>query len=179
MNSNSNFKFDEIDRKIITLLEEDPNLTHNEIARRINKSQPTIGIRLRKLLKKGVFHIQPGINLKDVDIYMAHVRLKAEDPRIILDVAKFCPYTVNCFLVSGDYNISLFLVSSRLEYIDSMVNDHYRTQEDIRKVKLDLVTDIAEDFIVPLKLEEQTYHNPMDKDNCITKCPFCHPDPLI
>lgn len=179
MDSNSTFKFDKIDRKIITLLEEEPNLTHNEIAERINKSQPTIGIRLRKLLEKGIFHIQPGINLKDADIYMARVSLKTQNPRIFLDIAKFCPYTVNCFQIAGDYNIILFLVSTKLKYIDSMVNDHYRTHEEIFKVKLDVVTDFAVNFVTPLKLEEQAYHNPIDKDSCITKCPFCNPEPLI
>jgi DNA-binding Lrp family transcriptional regulator len=44
-------KLDDIDRKIITLVQGDPNLTHTQIAEQINRSQPTVGMRIKKLEK--------------------------------------------------------------------------------------------------------------------------------
>ncbi|KKK46377.1 hypothetical protein LCGC14_0576430 [marine sediment metagenome] len=40
---------DDIDKKIITLIQEDPDMTHSKIAKVIKKSQPTVGIRIKKL----------------------------------------------------------------------------------------------------------------------------------
>jgi len=34
-------KLDDIDRRIITLVQDDPNLTHTQIAAKIDRSQPT------------------------------------------------------------------------------------------------------------------------------------------
>ena len=68
-------KLDEIDRQIITLIQEDPNLTHTQIAEKINRSQPTVGMRIKKLEKEGILQFQPGINFKKVDLFLATVEL--------------------------------------------------------------------------------------------------------
>ncbi|TXT63023.1 MAG: putative HTH-type transcriptional regulator LrpA [Promethearchaeota archaeon] len=179
MVSNSKPKFDKIDKKIITLLQKDPALTHDEIAQLIQRSQPTVGIRLRKLLKTNMFGIQPGINFKAVDIHMARVRMDADCPERFFNVSKLCPYVLNCFLISGDYNLFMLLVSTDLKYIDSIVNDHYRIHEDIKKVEMDIVVDIANDLILPVKFKQQEEHNPINPDQCIKECPFCTQESLI
>ena len=43
------FKIDEVDKSIIELIQKEPTLTHTEIAKKVNRSQPTIGTRIRKL----------------------------------------------------------------------------------------------------------------------------------
>ena len=62
-------KLDNTDRKIISLLQENPKVTHSEIAEKIKRSQPTVGMRIKKLTKKGILRIQPGINFKKVDLF--------------------------------------------------------------------------------------------------------------
>ena len=59
--SRKKFKIDEIDRKIITLIQNDPNITHSDIAQKVDRSQPTIGMRLKKLTNSGVLKIQAGL----------------------------------------------------------------------------------------------------------------------
>jgi len=54
------FKIDEIDKNIIEIIQKDPMLTHTEIAKKVNRSQPTIGMRIRKLEKAGVLKFQAG-----------------------------------------------------------------------------------------------------------------------
>jgi DNA-binding Lrp family transcriptional regulator len=58
------FKIDEIDKSIIELIQKEPMLTHTEIAKRVDRSQPTIGMRIRKLEKAGVLKFQAGINVQ-------------------------------------------------------------------------------------------------------------------
>lgn len=71
---------DEIDKKIITLIQEDPSMTHSKIAKIIQKSQPTVGKRIKKLTDSGILKIQPGINFKNADISLVIVRLKTKNP---------------------------------------------------------------------------------------------------
>ncbi|KKK40589.1 MAG: putative HTH-type transcriptional regulator, partial [Candidatus Lokiarchaeum sp. GC14_75] len=66
-------KLDDIDRQIISLVQENPSLTHTEIATRVQRSQPTIGMRIKKLEKSGILQFQPGINFKVVDLFLALV----------------------------------------------------------------------------------------------------------
>ncbi|MEJ2248602.1 MAG: winged helix-turn-helix transcriptional regulator [Candidatus Lokiarchaeota archaeon] len=53
-------ELDEIDRKIIKIIEENPNITHTEIAERVDRSQPTVGLRIKHLEEKGILNFQAG-----------------------------------------------------------------------------------------------------------------------
>ena len=73
-------KMDEIDKKIISLVQEKPNLTHTQIAEKVNRSQPTVGMRIRRLEEQGVLQFQAGINLKTADMYFARVDIQTNNP---------------------------------------------------------------------------------------------------
>ncbi|GAG89408.1 unnamed protein product, partial [marine sediment metagenome] len=51
---------DTIDCQIMDLIQKAPSLTHTEIATHVNRSQPTVGMRIRKLEKLGVLKYQAG-----------------------------------------------------------------------------------------------------------------------
>jgi hypothetical protein len=44
---------------------------------------------------------------------------------------------------------------------------------------MDIVVDIANDFVLPVKFKQQKEYNPINPDQCIKECPFCTPEPLI
>jgi len=46
---NELLKIDEADKKIIEMIEENPDITHSDIAKEIEKSQPAVGARIIKL----------------------------------------------------------------------------------------------------------------------------------
>ncbi|MBD3197070.1 MAG: winged helix-turn-helix transcriptional regulator [Candidatus Lokiarchaeota archaeon] len=172
MTVSEKLKLDEVDQQIITLIQEDPTLTHSEIAIRINRSQPTVGIRLRKLLKSGAFKIQPGINIKNAEIYMARVKIKTNKTQKVFELAECCPYILNCFSILGDYNLVLLIVSTEISHIEAIINKHFRANEDSKKVLMDIVIDYAKDFVIPIDLEEQKRHNPSDPEKCVEECKF-------
>ncbi|MFX1554025.1 MAG: Lrp/AsnC family transcriptional regulator, partial [Promethearchaeota archaeon] len=60
---------DEIDCKIMDLIQKEPSLTHTQIAEHVNRSQPTVGMRIKKLENLGVLKYQAGINIKVADLY--------------------------------------------------------------------------------------------------------------
>jgi len=164
-------KLDGIDRQIITLVQEDPNLTHTQIAERINRSQPTVGMRIKKLEKEGILQFQPGINFKKVDLFLATVELNTKLPNVILDMAKFCPFMLNAFRLSGDHNIMILLASSKLDKLDNIVNYHFRSNPEVQSVSMELVTDIAKDFILPIDFDSEE-HSPTLEEGCGDKCKY-------
>ena len=162
-------KLDEIDRQIITLIQEDPNLTHTQIAEKINRSQPTVGMRIKKLEKEGILQFQPGINFKKVDLFLATVELNTKKPDEILEMARYCPFMLNAFRLSGEHNICILLASSKLEKLDKIVNYHFRNNPDVLSTSMEIVTEIAKDFILPVDFDSEL-HDPTEEDGCGPKC---------
>lgn len=164
-------KLDDIDRQIISIVQEDPNITHTDIAEKINRSQPTVGMRIKKLEKSGVLVFQPGINFKKVNLFLATVEVKTKDPDEVMDMAKCCPFMLNAFRLSGEHNISILLASSKLDKLDNIINYHFRRNPDIGSVSMEIVTDIAKDFILPIDFDSED-HNPTIEDGCGEKCKY-------
>lgn len=164
-------KLDDIDRRIITLVQEDPGLTHTQIAEKIDRSQPTVGMRIKKLEKSGILQFQPGINFKKVDIHLATVEIKTSNPGEILDMAKCCPFMLNAFRLSGEHNICILLASSKLGKLDNIVNYHFRSNPEISSASMEIITDFAKDFIMPIDFDSED-HEPNEKEGCGAKCKY-------
>ncbi len=166
-------KLDEIDRKIISLLQEKPNLTHTEIAKNVNRSQPTIGMRVKKLKASGVFKVQAGVNLKNIELFAAIASISTETPEKVMKIAQICPFMINCFKITGEYNILLLLASNKLEDLDAIINNHFRSKDSAEKVKMELIIDVAKDFIMVIDFITQETHDPTDPDKCGPNCRHC------
>ncbi len=164
-------KLDDIDKRIITLVQESPNLTHTEIAKKISRSQPTVGMRIKKLKKEGILQFQPGINFRKVDLHLATVEVKSKNPEEILDMAKFCPFMLNAFKLSGEHNILILLASSKIEKLDNIINYHFRRNPDVSSVSMEIITEIAKDFILPIDFDSED-HDPNIEDGCGEKCKY-------
>jgi len=164
-------KLDDVDRKIITLVQEHPGLTHTEIAEKIDRSQPTVGMRIKKLEKSGILQFQPGINFKKVELFLATVEVNSKNPSEILDMARCCPFMLNAFRLSGAHNICILLASSKLEKLDAVVNYHFRNNPDVSMASMEVVTEIAKDFILPIDFDSEV-HEPNDEVGCGEKCKY-------
>ena len=164
-------KLDDIDRRIITLVQEDPNLTHTQIAEKISRSQPTVGMRIKKLEKEGILQFQPGINFRKVDLFLAAVELNTKRPNEILEMAKFCPFMLNAFRLSGTHNIMILLASSKIDKLDNIVNYHFRSDPNVQAVSMNMITEIAKDFILPIDFKSEE-HTPTLEEGCGDKCKY-------
>jgi len=143
------FKIDQIDKNIIEIIQREPMLTHTEIAKKVNRSQPTIGMRIRKLEKSGVLKFQAGINVKTMDLILARVEIQTLKPDEIIALVKSCPYMLNAFRLSGKSNLSVLVVSDKLAQLDEMVNHHFRKDPNISEVYMNIITDVINDFVLP------------------------------
>jgi len=164
---------DTIDKQIITLLQQNPSITHTEIAEKIERSQPTVGLRINKLFESGLFKIQSGVNLKKTELYLAKISVKTKDPNLISDVCNACPFMLNCFRIDGEYNVCFFLASSDLKVIDQIVNIHFRSKTGTKRTKTEIITATAKSFILPIDFNGQMKHNPLNHEECLTECKYC------
>ena len=173
-------KLDDIDRQIISLVQENPALTHTEIASRINRSQPTVGMRIKKLEKNGILQFQPGINFKKVDLHLATVEMNTKNPERIMEIARHCPFMLNAFRLSGEHNLCVLLASSKLQKLDNIVNYHFRNNPEIQNVSMELVIEIAKDFILPIDFDSED-HDPTIESGCGEKCKYkiAHPNEFV
>ena len=163
------FKIDEIDKNIIELIQKEPTLTHTEIAKRVNRSQPTIGMRIRKLEDSGVLKFQAGINVKTMDLILARVEIQTLKPLEIIDLVKKCPYMLNAFRLSGSSNISVFIASPKLEHLDRIINCHFRKNKNVLNVHMNVVTDVVNDFVLPFDFDYSKCEYSSD-GFCCNKC---------
>ena len=143
------FDIDEIDKSIIEIIQKEPALTHTEIAKRVDRSQPTIGMRIRKLEKAGVLKFQAGINVKTMDLIFARIEIQTLEPNEIIKLVKKCPYMLNAFRLSGTFDMSVFVLGTKLSQIDEMVNKHFRKNPNVSNVYIDIITDVTNDFVLP------------------------------
>ncbi len=164
-------KLDDIDKQIISIVQEEPNMTHTEIAERVNRSQPTIGMRIKKLEQSGILQFQPGINFKKVDLFLATVEVNTKEPERLMEMAKFCPFMLNAFRVSGDHNVCIMLTSSKLEKLDAIINYHFRNKPEVQNVSMEVVTDIAKDLILPIDFDSEN-HDPNEEHGCGELCKY-------
>ena len=159
-------KLDGTDRKIVSLLVENPDISQSAIARQLKMSQPAIYARMKRLRNNGIIARVVGINLKNTRFYIAKVEMTAKDPWKVLDFFKNCPTYLNGLITSGRHNLCLFFVSEKLQAIESCINHHMRRNPNVVDVEFNVVITPAKDWVVPVKL----WNEKKDKSPCGKRC---------
>ncbi len=157
---------DEIDRRIVSLLIDDPDMSQTAIASSLEMSQPAIYARIKRLRGRGILDRLVGTNLKNTRLYIAKVEMTTKDPWKVLDFFKNCPMYLNGLITSGRHNLCLFFVSEKLQAIESCINHHIRNNPNVIDVEFNVVITSAKDFIAPIKL----WHEKVDVSPCGRKC---------
>lgn len=156
---------DQIDREIMDLIQHEPNLTHTEIATHVNRSQPTIGMRIKKLERMGILKYQAGINIRVADLCFARVEVRTKNPEGIIGIVKACPFMLNAFRLSGATDISIMMIASTFKDLDYLVNAHFRNNSEVISVRMDIIADVVNDFVLPIDLNLEAEHFDV-RDHC-------------
>ena len=163
------FRIDDVDKSIIEIIQKEPKLTHSEIAKKVNRSQPTIGTRIRKLEKAGVLIFQAGINVKTMELLLARVEIQTLQPDETVKLVESCPHMLNAFRLSGTSNLSILIVSDKLAHLDEIVNHHFRKDPNVTGVYMDIITDMTNDFVLPFDFNFENCGLTSNKE-CCGKC---------
>ena len=151
------FNIDDDDKKIIKILEESPDLSHTEVAKRIGKTQPAVRARIIKLEKKHILSKSVGINVKQVNIPVAIVSVSTKDIDQTINLINSSQFINYAFVTSGEYNLLCFLAAPNLSTIDTIVNLCFRKDPNVIKVEINMIIESIYDFVVPINFQIENY----------------------
>jgi len=160
---------DEVDRKIITHLQEDGRTTLQDLAKSVGFTSMGIKKRLEKLEKKGTIKVSALINPKALKLHPAIVMLEmesAEAMQKLLDRFKECPRVIQIFKTIGGYNLIALVVAETQETLESisMEKCSLRCSEGIRRSEFYPISDTY--FTPFLQIREDLTH----KERLVTPC---------
>jgi Lrp/AsnC family leucine-responsive transcriptional regulator len=147
---------DEIDLKILRLLQKDASLTHKEISFQLHKSVATIHERTRRLKEKGyIQRVVAILNRKKINkslIAFSQVLLNdhAADTlkQFEQEVAKF-PEVMECFQMTGTFDFLLRIASSDMD----AYHDFYRN----KLARLPNITTVQSFFVLSETKSDTAY----------------------
>lgn len=166
---NEQLGLDDRDNTILSLIQKNPDVSQEEIAKKIKLSQPSIGARIKKLRQKGILHSINGVNFRIVDLSLAKVDVNATDTAAIINEFKDCPFFINALITSGRHNLCLFFMATDLKRLEGIVNYHLRGNPKVKDIELNIVISTAKDFVLPLNID---YDNKA-QINCDQECRNC------
>jgi len=79
-------------------------------------------------------------------------KLLGENPKKIIENVKKCPFLLNAFRLSGNSNISILIAGLNFKDIDHIVNRSFRNNPDVSDVHIDIISDVVNDFVLPIDL---------------------------
>ncbi|MDX1798838.1 MAG: Lrp/AsnC family transcriptional regulator [Candidatus Lokiarchaeia archaeon] len=150
---NQTLILDEIDKRIVTIIQKDPTITHTKLAKKVNRSQPTIGMRIKKLEKSGILKFQAGLGLKNLDYSLAKIDIQTSNPTEIIHIIESCPFVIQGFRISGSTNFVIIIACSTLKDLDRIVNYHFRKNPEVKLVSTEIISELISEFIVPVEFQ--------------------------
>jgi Lrp/AsnC family leucine-responsive transcriptional regulator len=163
---NNKLGIDNDDKKIIEMIEANPDITHSEIAEEVGKSQPAIGARILKLERKHLLTKQVGLNLKKVQMDVALVQIATRDVEEVIKKVEGCPFINYVFRVSGEYNLMIIIAADRLEVIERVVDICLREDPNVINVKTNFIITSERDFVIPIDFRIEKF----DGNSCGANC---------
>jgi len=163
---NEKLGLDDRDNVILALIQNNPNVSQEEIAGKVKLSQPSVGMRIRKLKDKGILHIVNGVNFRIVDLSLAKIDVNVTDTAAIISDFKDCPFFLNALITSGKHNLCLFFMATDLKRLEGIVNHHLRGNPMVNDVELNIVISTANDFVLPLRIDYENKKQICCDQNC-------------
>jgi len=166
---NKILKIDDIDKQIITLLQENPDLTHADISEKIHKSQPAVGARIIKLKRRHLLETQIGINYKEIDLKIAKVEMLVKNASEFVEKLTNCPFVLHAFRISGNTNVMTLIASPDLTTVDKMVDVCFRSDPNVMTVNVSYIISTLKDLILPLNFDIENFDDFSCGKSCIAR----------
>ncbi|SEJ26747.1 Lrp/AsnC family transcriptional regulator [Paenibacillus polymyxa] len=118
---------DEIDYKIMKLLQHDARMTISQISKEISMSQPSVKERMTKLEERGIISGYNAVfNLRELNRGITtFILIKTEHCQELIDFCKKAKEVTDLFRISGEFNYLIKVQSASVEEIaefqDSLV----------------------------------------------------------
>jgi DNA-binding Lrp family transcriptional regulator len=127
---------DEIDKKIVSFLQEDGRTSLSEIGQKLGVSHVSVRKRLKNLCESLV-NVSAGLNAEQLGFRIAIVNAEVETHerlRELMDIFSKCPRTVFVTTTTGAYNIMTIMVAEDPDTLNAILEVcSVRAQRGIRR----------------------------------------------
>jgi DNA-binding Lrp family transcriptional regulator len=167
---------DEVDRKIISQLQQDGRTTLQEIAKATGFTSMGIKKRMQKLLDQDTIKVSASLNPISFKLFPAIVLLEmesAEATENLLGRFKNCPRVVHIFKTIGGYNLIALVVAEDKDTLESisMEKCSLRSGGGIRRSEFIPIGDIYFSPFLPIR--EHLTHKERTVAPCNVDCIPC------
>lgn len=141
------FEIDEIDKKILVLYYDNPEISHSDIGKAIERSQPSVGNRVRRLDKMKLLQKCYGCNFKELNFLFIKMDIHIMNPKEIFDIIRDDSRVLNAFRnIGGRYELTLFFYEQDIKKVEKFANN-------LRKngciIHYSFAVDFLRDLILP------------------------------
>jgi len=143
---------DNVNRRILHILKENPYASQKDIAKMINLSQPSVSARIKKLREEGLLAHFVGVDIKKVGLHVGEIEVEKLDEKF-----ENCPRILSILKTSDGYIV--FIISEDYSSMEYFVKKNFGKEPKI-------IIGSIPDFIMPLKFEENSCESQCDK------CPY-------
>lgn len=146
------FNLDSIDLRIISLFQDNSEVSHVEIGRIVNRTQPSVRTRIIKLREKGFKRIF-GVDFKKINIILAQVFIQTSDTYHINQIIDEPNGNMGKMLVwtsTGKYNLNMLVCGKSITKIENTVNTLLRNEKSVKSIKLEIINNLLTEFVLPL-----------------------------
>ena len=159
---------DKVDRRIASLLQENPHLTQAEIAKALGIAQSSAGLRLSRLKRSKVLFETDVINYDLLGMTMCRVDVDTTNPEALMDWCSKCLLFVNSIKGIGKTVMSLFFLGEDFKTFHSIIDEHVRKIDGVRDLEMTIIESWERPFFLKLDLRYSNLEDPP----CGT-LPFC------
>lgn len=115
---------DELDRKILLILQEQGRLSMTELGKAVALSQPAVSERVRRMEEKGVIEqYRAVINPRKVNKNItAFIMFHTKGCESFVEYCQSCLDVIELHRISGQYNFLLKIVTESLQSLETLIN---------------------------------------------------------
>jgi DNA-binding Lrp family transcriptional regulator len=164
---------DDVDKKIISILQEDGRTSLSEIGKKVGFSHVGVRRRLKNLCENSI-KVSAELNTEQLGLRVAIVNAEVETPerlRELINVFSKCPRTIFVTTTTGAYNVMTIMVAEDADTLNAIIEVcSIRAQKGIRRSE----ATIGEAPIVPKYLPIRIVPNKeMEIAPCGIACGKC------
>ena len=164
---------DDVDKKLVALLQEDGRVSLVELGRKLGISHVSVRKRLSKLLEKMV-NISAGLNGEELGLRIAIVNAEVESPKRLRELIKIfskCPRMIFLTTITGAYNLMTIMVAEDSDTLNAIVEVcSVRAQKGIRRSEVVIGEVPVIPKYLPIKISPK---KEMDDAPCGINCGKC------
>ena len=166
----------EVDRKIISKLQQNGRTTFEELAKIVGFSSMGAKKRFDKLVEKGIIKVSTLLDIKKLGLQAAIVLMEIESSEVLEKLLKRfedCPRIVNIFTTLGGYNLIALVVAEDQDTLESisMEKCSLRSGEGIRRSEFIPIGNIL--YSPFLSVRENLAHKEKTTAPCNVDCRTC------